>query len=610
MKENVLNDISKLIYTEKLIIYMVIDHLLEAILYILNLIETNILKGSEEEKKLYTVEFDQIFSVTQKISDLLYYYIYEKDLKDLGEIVVKELKEIHLLKQLKPFTKYYKCMRELDNNISVFSSVKSIIDETKLKDINFDYIISFTYGGIALGFAMRSYLKVNFEDYKEPILLNCHYSSKKKLRDEEIGKKGFSFFNYVPKTYANHISKIKHENNNILLLDNNVTTFKTLDLCKNFLKQIDNKVYAAVVEVNYNNIHDYLLEDEKAEGVVQNWRNVLDFQPIGEYITAFNTWNTSIKSQLLEEIYYLEDIPKEVQNSINGIKENNHIFKLCRVHNLFDLNVAIKNGVNMIGIHAVYPNRLQYLLRETKYCTEKNNQKILEISDKLPIALLEIDSIRNMQKYIPNNVRQAILFEKLISVELMQECCNIYNISNESLLIQMQHRTNIEHIKEVKDKLCNRVIITIGLFQYDFSEYFWYIHQALNPETDYILLDMSKHQPDCISHSKKYKESIEKVSILNRLAVIMSGNTVPIILADDTDVDYMKRYLDELKLHNIKIAGVDMQNIVELSYNEQRYRQYKTEDDIYYGKIRKSGTLLAEWNEFFEKIDDNMFGGY
>ena len=30
------------------------------------------------------------------------------------------------------------------------------------------------------------------------------------------------------------------------------------------------------------------------------------------------------------------------------------IFKLCRVHTSIDYSNAIENGVNMIGIHAVY----------------------------------------------------------------------------------------------------------------------------------------------------------------------------------------------------------------------------------------------------------------
>ena len=53
-----------------------------------------------------------------------------------------------------------------------------------------------------------------------------------------------------------------------------------------------------------------------------------------------------------------------------------------------------------------------------------------------------------------------------------------------------------------------------------------------------------------------------------------------------------------------------MQNNVELPLNEQRYRRYNTGNEIYYGKIRKSATLLEEWNEFFETIDDSMLGGY
>ena len=37
---------------------------------------------------------------------------------------------------------------------------------------------------------------------------------------------------------------------------------------------------------------------------------------------------------------------------------NNYIFKICRVHNLIDLETVKSNtNVNMIGIHAVYYNQ-------------------------------------------------------------------------------------------------------------------------------------------------------------------------------------------------------------------------------------------------------------
>ena len=44
-----------------------------------------------------------------------------------------------------------------------------------------------------------------------------------------------------------------------------------------------------------------------------------------------------------------------------------------------------------------------------------------------------------------------------------------------------------------------------------------------------------------------------------------------------------------------------MQNSVELPSNEQKYQYVKCNDKTYQVKIRKSGTELAKWDEFFNK---------
>lgn len=403
-KENLLK--KELTIFEKLLIYSVIDNLLEASFYILNLIEMNSLKGNLDYEKEYT----EIKRLTQNVMDFMYVFFMD-DNKD----ITKKLKKIYLslnalkiIRNISEYSKIYKSMRELDNNIIIFKTVKSIVDQSINKKI--DYVISFPYGGIALSFAVESYLKVFLNKKELPKILNCHYSSKQKLRENKMERDiDFSIFNYIPKQYIEEIKEIKKGRKNILLVDNNVTTFKTLEISKSFLNQLGNRTYCAVSSINYDNIAKYLL-NETSEILVNNWRNVLDFHPVEEYVTAFNTWKTSAKTRILEQIFFEENRVQEIKiDKIDEIKKRNFIFKVCRIQNIFDLNTAIMNNVNMIGIHAVYPDRIKYLKNEEKYNPIRCN---LEVDNNLPIGVLELDSIREMQTYIPKNMKQAILFEK------------------------------------------------------------------------------------------------------------------------------------------------------------------------------------------------------
>lgn len=54
---------------------------------------------------------------------------------------------------------------------------------------------------------------------------------------------------------------------------------------------------------------------------------------------------------------------------------DNYIFKVCRVHNINDLNMCLKNKVNMIGIHALYIDRDKYLTKEPKLGAVEIKQK-------------------------------------------------------------------------------------------------------------------------------------------------------------------------------------------------------------------------------------------
>lgn len=595
-KENILKkDISE---NEYILIYCIIDNLLEACLYLLNLIELNELKGN----KILSKHHRNATKLAKEVTEMMYkFFLKKEDINITVAKVISIMKELEIIKTIPNGIKYYKTMRELDNNITIFKTVKMIADNLQYNYI--DYIIAFPYGGIALGFALNAYLKIALNKKNVPKLMHSHYSSKQKIREQTMEKDmDFSLFKYIPKKYKKYVQEIKKGNKSILLLDNNVTTFKTLDISKSFLTQIGNKVYAGISAVNYDNIVNYLL-GEKSEILVSNWRKVIDFNPVEEYVTAFNTWKTSQKTEMLEHIYLNENEMSEIKTGkFSQLQRKEFIFKLCRIQNVQDLNTAIINGVNMIGIHAVYPDRIKYLKNEIKYSPINTS---VNVDSNLPIGTLELNAIRDIQNYIPKNLKQAILFERELPIKNMIDTCKMYNIKND-IYIQLQHRTEKTYIEKVKKEVSNNLIITIGLFQSDFQEYFWYIHNLLDPNTDYILIDMSKHQPDLISYSDEYRDSINKLSVITALASVMKYNKVPIIIADDTTPETMEKYLKILSEYGIKIAGVDMQNSVEYMPNEQKYQMVKCQQKQYVIKVRKSSDKLALWNEVLDRTFENI----
>lgn len=588
-------------FEENVLIYCIIDNLIEATFFLLNMCEQNSLAGD----KAYEKEHGKILRFTQSVVDLLYAFFYEDvNINEVLNDVLVKAKLIKIIKGILRYTKIYKTMRELDNNITILTTVKNIADNVIESGKKIDYIISFPYGGITLGFAYKSYLKYGLKCEKVPNILNSHFSSKQKLREKSSVKdKDFSIFKYIPRLYNNYVEDIKSGNVSILLLDNNVTTCKTLDLCKNFLTQIGNTVYSAVSAVNYDNIVNYL-KGRDAEIMIPNWRISLDFNPVEEYITAFNTWNTSRKSERLQEIYYQQDNIETISFTKNIKQNNDFIFKVCRVQNIQDLNTIAINGANMIGLHAVYPDRIKYLKNELKY---NPIDLSMEVPKNLPVDVLGLKGIRDMQKYIPDSIKQAVLFERQISIADMNKSLDLYNVKANKAYVQLHYRVDKSDIFKIKEYVTNKIITTIGLFQKDFKEYFMYLQENLNPKTDYILVDLSKHQPDLISFSENYKESIDRVAVLNHVAKCMKGNKVPIIIADDTTTEQMNAYLEILEKNNVYVRGIDMQNTLEYSSIEQKYQMVKCGDEVYQIKIRKSGTKLANWSEFLDNLNIEVF---
>ena len=151
----------------------------------------------------------------------------------------------------------------------------------------------------------------------------------------------------------------------------------------------------------------------------------------------------------------------------------------------------------------------------------------------------------------------------------------------------------------IKSNVTDNVIATIGAFQEDFTAYFQRLEKILNGKNDFILLDLSKHQPDLISSGDIY-HNFDKIFLLKRLAISMKNNKVPLIIADDVSKEEFKEYLNILKGCQINVAGIDMQNNLEVSSNDQRYRLITDNGKRYQIRIRKSADKLDDIGKFVQ----------
>lgn len=276
-----------------------------------------------------------------------------------------------------------------------------------------------------------------------------------------------------------------------------------------------------------------------------------------------------------------------------GSFNKDYIFKVCRVHNKKDLDNVISNNANMIGIHAVILNRAEYIENEKKYSPIFLND---DYDKGLPILSLEVDGIKNMIKYIPSNIIPVILFQREMEYKKIIECCKIYNLNIKNMYIQLHHRITENYIQNIKKEVCKNIIAVIGAYQTDFKEYFKFLERKLDKNMDYILIDMSVHQ----SNLSNYSTKVDKLEVIENLSRIVENNKIPIILAEDTSTENMKKYMDIISKYDINIKGLDMQNSVEKDKINQKYELYKDYDGEYQIKVRKSEKLLRNWKNFFQ----------
>ncbi|MCM1285685.1 MAG: hypothetical protein NC213_03500 [Acetobacter sp.] len=570
----------------EIITYVILEHIFEGILFGLNFIE----KGAINSQTNNSSQFNLLNNIIQNISDLIVVILSGKTfnskkmfhcINTLNKLNIKEFTSINHLHQF---------MRELDNNYIIFCSALSIGKTIVNKRINFDYIINLPYGGMAIGYIFKSILKELYHVNNLPKIINCHYSSKTHSAKSTKYKE---FWECIPNHYNHEKEMIKNGGYTILIYDNNVTTFETLNNCKTSIEAAKNQAYCATVSVNYDNICKCFSLLGQGEPLNESFYNTLDFPPVEEYITSYNTWNTSKKAKILEEIFF-QNIQKEMSVKFNNkLNKNDFEFKLCRVHNLYDLQIAANAGVTMIGIHAVYNNKENYANNESKFKPIR-----LNTFSSYPVSDYEIDSIRNMVQQLPCFIKPVVVFEKPITKNDILKCFGLYGINPKQAGIQLQYSIKGDDLIEFEDCF-SFIIVTLGIQQQDFKKDFDDLYKKLNPNRDYILLDLSKHQPGLADNNNIIKSCELKYFLLNIIGKQIENSNIPLLVADDTEPNIILNYIDILKKYNLNIIGIDTQNSVELNQNEQRYQIIQSIDSKYQVRIKKSIQKLNKWKNTF-----------
>lgn len=497
------------------VIFAIIDHIQHALLIVLNMNEKANICG-----EFTLTEENNLNIVIQEVTNMLFDCLEGRFFISEFSKVIDRINIDLLNKNFKENLKFHNGMRELDNIVSIYKSVKLISESKKFKSL--DYIVSLPYGGIGLGFSLIAYA-IGRKIDKVPVVLNCHYSSKQELRKDFSGLSRRGMLDKIPSSYITHVNKIKKGNSNILIYDNNSTTLKTLRDCKEVFQKYNNIVQCAVVSFNYRNLAGYLSGNTDCETMDSDWEDILDFEVVEEYLTAYNTWGTSQKSEIIEKNYWK---PRAIDNIFEDVSFNirdEKIFKLCRVHNIVDYHTAIKNGVNMIGIHAVYTDVTKYRMKESMYSPDRINRKM---NNNLPLSYYEIASISELAKNMDANIKVALILEKKLTIEEIRRCIHHYGLNKNIVSIQLQYRTTLDEITKIKSSFSGGLICTIGANQLDFEEYIKFLNGSLDEKKDNILIDFSKHQPDFIRDNKEDVSEELKEYGLSMMLPILKNNKI------------------------------------------------------------------------------------
>lgn len=564
-----------------LIIYMVCDHLLAALYLAIYCLEKEILSCKAVDMTNYKYINNSI-CIIHKI--MISNFDNSLDYSQLS--ILHNNLDLISLEELRIINENKKFILELDNYQTVYRTVQNITENLGNKIHSINQLIYFAHGGIALGYAFQATLKVKYN--KEVTLFPCYFSSKCNTSVNEI-------LNRIPNLVNNQ--DVWKDESNILLLDNNVTTFKTLSAAKSYLHGRNNNVLCAVAGVDYQNIYNWLFEKSKYETMCCNWFEVVDIKPTEAYISAYNTWGTSKKSEILEQIYLRNEIDWEVDNIVPRNICSQHR-KICRVHNIYDLQIALEMGATMIGVHAVISNKNNYYTKEYFDGNKGKNYP------DLPVPDFEISGIRYMVEHLPSNIIPVLVIENELPLVDIDQILKLYGLDVKKCGLQIQFKVDDVFIHNVKSMGFAHIIIAVGIMQSDIKNYITQINKQLNESTDFLLIDMSKHQPQILTKNTdatKYTlDFATKFNTLQNMIEDLLKLDVSLLLADDISPDELILCQLMLVSHGVKIAGLDMQNNIEVNKEEQGYCKIKEKEsnNYHYAKIRKSIDKINIWKAF------------
>lgn len=570
-------------YTE-LLVYMACDHLLAALYLAIYCMQKQGLKGNHINVNNYQDIQRAIFLINNIMDSILSGKARTYKLQELDSILrLVDISELDIIDESDKF------LMELDNYVLVFATAKSIVKNLGEKIDDIDSIVCFAYGGMALGYAVQSLISSSLHRMVE--LYTSHYSSKR-FTDIDIMMKQIMPINQ---------KSICDTNSTLLLVDNNATTFKTLKDAKEYLIKRGNKIYCAVAEVDYNNVCKWILGDETCEPMCDNWYEVVEVLPLERYITAYNTWGTSRKSQLLEIMFSSDLFQWNLDKSDKQPIFSKHR-KICRVHNIYDLQVAQAMGATMIGIHAVISHKNDY------YDEPKMSGIEIKRYSELPVADYEIEGIRYMVSHMPSHIMPVLVIENQLSIEQINQILEIYGMDVTVSGIQFQFLTDASYIDSIIEMGFARVIVSVGIVQHNIAGYLNSIIQSLRKTNDMVLIDMSKHQPQLIEANAEDSEyNLEfdnKFSRLHTLISALKDLNLSILLADDMEPDRMIECQMLLLANGVHVVGLDMQNNIELTKAEQGYCRIQSENKYYYAKIRKSIDKIKKWKLYESVVID------
>ncbi|MEI6223049.1 MAG: LOG family protein, partial [bacterium] len=298
---------------------------------------------------------------------------------------------------------------------------------------------------------------------------------------------------------------------------------------------------------------DKQLKSQVRSGLLQPWayRMVKVCRTSEEILTFWKSFEEEIKPKLpsREERNLLAMPPEtedrkrpllhyetlELPTSISPAGDSVGI-KVCRVQNLYDLQVALVGGATMIGVHAVAADRQSYLARNPLPNNVDSTSFGQNIHPRLPLPVWELTGIQHMMRRIPKGLDVAVLFEKELEPDLIRQTLKtFYALSDEvpysSLLLQFQHRTTPEALNSVRTISSDlRLMPVAGLFQDDLIPYLRGLTHMFH-QGDAILIDMGKHQPDLISGKNPHETTLpDRLNRLIDVAPDLSSLQVPLFL--------------------------------------------------------------------------------